>query len=268
MVAGVGPSIAHPLRQVGECARHLCTRWIDPIVAVTRLPQTVASYVTYLADWLRYASLPGSEPMRFRDSYPCLHDRTPSTPYDAHYFYQDIWAFKAIGRAGVECHVDVGSRSIFVGMLTGITKVIFIDIRPLKVDLENLDSRAGTLVDLPFEDRSVRSLSCLHVAEHVGLGRYGDPLDPKGTQKAARELARVLAPGGVLYFSVPVGRPRVCFNAHRIHSPAQILGYFEDLTLIECSGVDDRGRFRERIEPSELAGSSYACGFFELTRRE
>ena len=40
--------------------------------------------------------------------------------------------------------------------------------------------------------------------EHIGLGRYGDPIDPQGTEKAATELQRVLAPGGDLYLSLPI----------------------------------------------------------------
>ncbi len=33
----------------------------------------------------------------------------------------------------------------------------------------------------------------MHVVEHVGLGRYGDPLDPDGDLKAIAELKRVTA---------------------------------------------------------------------------
>lgn len=62
--------------------------------------------------------------------------------------------------------------------------------------------------------------------EHVGLGRYGDSLDPQGSVKAARELVRVLTPGGRLLLSTPVGRERVQFNAHRIFAPATVLSMF------------------------------------------
>ena len=126
----------------------------------------------------------------------------------------------------------------YVGMLTAITQVTFIDIRPLPVTLANFDSRAGSVLALPYADNSIVSLSCLHVAEHVGLGRYGDPLDPEGTKKAARELARVLALSGHLYFSLPIGQPKVCFNAHRIHSPRQILDYFAGLPLVGFAAVN------------------------------
>src|SRR5207253_10606962 len=80
------------------------------------------------------------------------------------------------------------------------------------------------LLSLPFADRSVESLSCLHVAEHVGLGRYGDELDPEGTVKAARELQRVVAPAGRLYFALPVGRPRTEFRSEAHTSELQSLG--------------------------------------------
>lgn len=98
-------------------------------------------------------------------------------------------------------------------------------------------------MQLPFASDPVGSLSFLHVAEHIGLGRYGDPLDPNGTRKACAELARVLTPGSSLYFSLPVGRLKLCFNAHRIHPPDQVLGFFQDLEMIEFSAVTDEWRF-------------------------
>src|SRR2546430_12288402 len=53
-----------------------------------------------------------------------------------------------------------------------------------------------TLFRSPFGDLELSSVSCLHVAEHIGLGRYGDAIDPLGTRKAIGELARVLAVDG------------------------------------------------------------------------
>jgi FkbM family methyltransferase len=119
---------------------------------------------------------------------------------------------------------------------------------------------------MPFEDRSLESVSCLHVAEHIGLGRYGDPLDPFGTRKAATELQRVVAPGGQLLFALPVGRPRVCFNAHRVHSPNDVAAMFPELDLVEFSGVDDRANFRRHRSLDELEGAEYSCGMFRFVR--
>jgi len=77
-----------------------------------------------------------------------------------------------------------------------------------------------------------------------------------------RDVESVLTHGGNLLFSLPVGCPRVCFNAHRIHSPRQIMSCFEGLELIEFSAVDDHGKFRETTDLDEMGQASYACGLF------
>ena len=228
--------------------------------------QHAGKYFSFLSQLYRYERMPGAEKISRRDLYPCLGENTSTTEFDTHYFYQDIWAFRKIKDSGTSEHVDVGSRADFVGFLTAITNVTFIDIRPLEADLENFVCRAGSILSLPYEDGSIPSLSCLHVAEHIGLGRYGDPLDPLGTLKSCRELGRVLAPGGNLYFGLPVGRPRVCFNAHRIHSPDQILSYFRNLELKEFALVDDSGHFTRNADPDRGRTARYGCGLFHFTK--
>lgn len=242
--------------------------WGTPAISFQHIFNSLVLYPRFFHSWYNYEKLPGAEALRLRDAHPCLFDNTTLTslPFGSHYFYQAIWAFKAILRSGTPNHVDVGSEVNFVGLLTSITSVTFVDIRPLIVNLENLSMRKGSILAMPFENDSITSISCLHVAEHIGLGRYGDPLDPAGTQKAIKELTRVLRPGGNLYFSLPVGKAKVCFNAHRIHSPQQILNYFHDLKLIDFSGITDKGEYRERINPEDLANQSYACGLFHFTK--
>jgi hypothetical protein len=235
--------------------------WVRPLVDIRQV-LSIWRYGTFIRDWYSYAHLEGAEPIHFFDTQPCVHDRTKHTGLDRQYFFQDIWAFRKVYASRVEAHVDIASRIEFAGMLAAVTHVTFIDIRPALIELKGFESRKGTIVDLPFLDASVASLSCLHVAEHVGLGRYGDSLDALGTKKAAGELRRVLANGGNLYFSVPIGKPRLCFNAHRIHSSKQILEYFAGLDLIEFSAVDDNGSFQENADPHGFENSRYSCGMF------
>lgn len=220
--------------------------------------------------WLRerraYRALPGAERLRWRDSLPMLTDRLATTPYDAHYLHQDSWAARRVAEHGPSRHVDVGSRVDYVCFLGAIVPVTFVDIRPLEADVENVESVAGSVLEMPFEDRSLESVSCLHVVEHIGLGRYGDPLDPSGSRRAIEELQRVVAPGGQLLLSLPVGRPRVCFNAHRVHDPRDVRALAGELELLEFSGVDDSGAFRRRRTLDELADQSYACGMYLLRR--
>ena len=230
--------------------------------AATVAPGTVR----FLRDRRAYRALPAAEPLRWRDSLPKVGDRLATTPHDSHYLYQDTWAAQRIAASGTRHHVDVGSRVDYVCFLTAFTEVTFVDIRPLEANIEGLHVKAASILELPYADRSLESVSCLHVAEHIGLGRYGDPLDPAGSRKAAAELQRVVAPGGHLLFSSPVGRSRVCFNAHRVHSPQEYREMFGELELVEFAGVDDRGDFRRHRTLEELADQSYACGMYHLVR--
>ena len=222
----------------------------------------ISRIIKFYDSYKKYKQLSNSEELNIFDIDLCISDNVPTTPFDAHYFYQGVWAFSKIKESGIESHVDVGSEIRWVGLLSTITKVTFIDIRPIKTDLIDLKVKKGDILNMPFENNSVDSLSCLHVAEHIGLGRYGDKLDPEGTKKACRELSRILAPNGNLYFSVPIGEQKTYFNAHRVHSPQTIIKYFKDLELIELSAVIDSGRFIKNIEADCLENSHYACGLF------
>jgi hypothetical protein len=201
--------------------------------------------------------------------HPRLDEATPQTPFDPHYFYQDVWAFRRIHAQNPAQHIDIGSRIILVGILSCVVPVEFVDIRPLTAVLPDLSSKAGDVLNLPYPDQSISSLSCLHVVEHVGLGRYGDALDiPDGTRRACAELQRVLAPNGYLYFGLPCGKHNIIeFNAHRVHTVDTILSYFPELELVELSGVTDDAQFIENIAKDILNQQHYGCGLFIFTRK-
>jgi len=223
-------------------------------------------YPRFLADRRAFTALPGAPPLRRSEDLPQLLDRTETTPFEPHYTFQDGWAAREVARLAPERHVDVASRISFPIGLSAFVPVTFVDLRRLEVDLPGLECEVGSVLSLPFADRSLQSLSCLHVAEHIGLGRYGDELDPDGTAKAALELQRVLAPGGTLLVGLPVGRERVEFNAHRVHDPVRVPGLFPELGLDGFAGVDDDGAFHSRLDPADLRGSRWACGLYRLRR--
>jgi SAM-dependent methyltransferase len=168
------------------------------------------------------------------DLYPCLDDKTTMTPVEPIYFYQDSWAAAKIFSYRPSQHVDVGSSVKTIGIISGFVPVTFIDIRPIEVSLPSLTFKAGTVLSLPFDDHSVESVSSLCVIEHIGLGRYGDPLDPRGSEKAIAELIRITKPGGKILFSVPVDKScKIYFNAHRAFTPEYIYANFAGCRLLE-----------------------------------
>ena len=238
-------------------------RWVTPII---RHPiRCWYGFYCLFSDWAQYRALGGVA--KLKDFYPCLGDGTAETGFDPQYFYQAAWAIAAIKNAGPVTHVDVGSDVIFIGMLSSITKVKFVDIRPLNAELDNLECLSGSVLSLPFEDGALESISTLHVIEHVGLGRYGDPIDPFGAEKAGAELVRVLSDDGRLYISVPIGTPRVQFNGLRTFSPAEVLGLFNGLTLEDSALVDNHGKFHRNIDSNSVAfdersGNDFALGCF------
>lgn len=205
------------------------------------------------------------------DCLPCLHDRTEGTGFDRHYVYHTAWAARVLARLRPAVHTDVASSLYFAAMASAFVPVNYYEYRPVDLQLPGLSCGTADLLDLPFADGSVASLSCMHVVEHVGLGRYGDPLDPDADLRAMGELRRVLAPGGNLLFVVPVGRPRVQFNAHRIYSFEQVTTAFGDLALVEFALVPDRANgagIIGRATKEQADRQRYGCGCFWFGRGE
>jgi SAM-dependent methyltransferase len=165
--------------------------------------------------------------------YPCLGDNLPTTPVDPYYFYQDTWAAKKIFTCRPKSVVDVGSTVLYAGIVSQFVPTTFVDIRPPNLQMSGLNVVPGSILNLPFESGSQEFITSLCVIEHIGLGRYGDPIDPDGTRKACAELDRVLAPSGSLVLSVPLGPPCIAFNAHRIFSREQILSYFPSYQVLD-----------------------------------
>jgi SAM-dependent methyltransferase len=241
-------------------------RWSSPFINPLRAARAMRSLVWYVGDYRRYRKMDGAGDVRLVDSMPALHERTAMHELDAHYFYVNSWAMRHLARVKPVLHVDVGSQVLFSALGGAFIPTVFVDYRAFPAGLVGTLPMSADILRLPFRDGSIASLSCLHVAEHIGLGRYGDPLDPRGTERAGAELSRVLAPDGSLYFALPIGRERVDFNAHRVHSGKTIRAFFQDLELVEFSGVDDEGVFHSQLPVDALDGEEYGCGFFWLRR--
>ena len=226
-------------------------------------------YFKNLLQW-RAQARGSSFQLRWRNLNFRSYDRFNSAgELDTHYFLQDIWAARHVAARKPARHVDVGSRiDGFVSHTLISTPVTYVDLRPLSLAVENLSFIQGSILQLPFASGSLESLSCLHVIEHIGLGRYGEPLDSEDYLLALRELSRVLAPGGVLLIGTPVGDEHVCFDAHRVFAPATIRRALAGLELEEFSLIPEGLMEVRRNVPLDVAaGQEYACGLFVFRKR-
>lgn len=189
---------------------------------------------------------------------PCLTDKTEVTPVNPVYFLQDTWAASKIFQLKPEHHYDVGSSVKTIGIISQFVPVTMIDIRPIDIELKNLYFKEGSVLELPFEDNSIESLSSLCVIEHIGLGRYGDPLDPWGSEKAVKELKRVVKSGGIVLFSVPVDeKNKVYFNAHRAFTRDYVLQLFDGFELLE-----EKYQYDRQLYDSYDPGKKFGTGLY------
>lgn len=202
---------------------------------------------------------------------PCLHDRREQSGAIAtEYFAQDLLVAQRVFEAGPALHVDIGSRiDGFVAHVASFRSVRVFDIRPNEARVANIEFVQADLMSPPESMLgSLDSLSCLHTLEHFGLGRYGDPLDPNGSEKGLRGMAALLADDGTFYLSVPIGRARVAFNAHRVFDPlalresaAQARLLVEQIYFIDPKGGIEQWDGSER-QLGAVAERDYTLGVF------
>lgn len=233
----------------------------------------------FTRDYLQFKrmskSMRGQWPLHV--NVPCLADRWRSSgEARGHYFHQDLFVAQRIFDRNPSRHVDVGSRvDGFVAHVASFRAITVLDIRPPPRAVRNIEFLRQDVSELPDSLQGIAdSVSCLHALEHFGLGRYGDPLNASGHVKGLRSVGRLLAPGGILYLSVPIGEQRIEFNGHRVFSIQTVLelAKAENLELLTFSYVDDNGEFHEDAAVgADGRGFStrlrYGCGIFEFSRK-
>lgn len=231
------------------------------------------SYYSFLMDYFTFRKMAKND-NRFAISWvtrhPQLLDKTDETLFDPHYIYHPAWAARILARTKPSRHVDISSTLGFSTIISAFMPVEFYDYRPANIRLDNFHAGKADLLSLPFPDNSIQSLSCMHTIEHIGLGRYGDPIDPLGDIKAIKEIKRVLAQNGNFFFAVPIGKPLICFNAHRIYPYEQVMSYFDGFELKEFSLIPDNGRqigIIKNASREQADNQKYGCGLFWFIKK-
>jgi ubiquinone/menaquinone biosynthesis C-methylase UbiE len=233
----------------------------------------IYSYVIFISDCQKFkdaSKIKDRFKVNWKDRNPQLSDKTNNTSFDAHYIYHPAWAARILAETKPEKHIDISSILNFSTIVSAFFNIEFYDYRPANIKLDNFKTGKADLLSLPFSDNSVKSLSCMHTVEHIGLGRYGDPIDPEGDLKAMGEIKRVMAKNGNLLFVVPIGKQKIAFNAHRIYSFDQIINYFSDFELKEFSLIPDDVMAigiinRASKEQSDI--QNYGCGCFWFIKK-
>lgn len=216
-----------------------------------------------------FNSKDGADRFVFGADYFCLNEASDQIPFDPHYFYHPAWAARVLKTINPQRHVDISSIFSFSGFISAFWNTEYYEFQPISTNLQGLSTGRVDLCALPFESNSITSLSCMHVIEHVGLGRYGDPIDPNGDIKSAKELIRVLAHGGDFLFVTPMAEhARIEYNAHRVYSYDLVVKLFKELEIVEFSIISDDASLGllRHVDPVSLLGQRYACGCFHFRK--
>jgi SAM-dependent methyltransferase len=196
------------------------------------------------------------------DLFPRIFDRTATHSMDPVYFFQDAWCARKIFEAKPDHHYDIASNIKMLSIVSQAIPTTMIDIRPIELQLKGLNFTKADVLNLPFKDGSLKSLSSICVLEHIGLGRYGDVLDQFGSEKAIIEVKRVLEHHGNLYISLPIdSENKIYFNAHRAFTRNYILELFSPLKLIEEKYI-----YGDHLEDSYSPEKGFGTGLYHFKK--
>lgn len=193
-----------------------------------------------------YQSLNQRNNFVINESYmwPVMKDKYAFAGTIGNYFWQDLWAAKLIIKSGTKNHFDIGSRidGFIAHLLAANIDVTMIDVRKFPKEVEHLHTIADDATSLnQIPDESINSISALCSLEHFGLGRYGDTIDPEACFKCFDNIQKKMQKGGQLFLSLPVGKERVEFNAHRVFYAQTVINSFSSLRLKEYSCTTEEG---------------------------
>lgn len=86
-----------------------------------------------------------------------------------------------------------------------------------RVTTDHPDLVTMTVAELDQSPRVYDAGFSISSFEHDGLGRYGDPINPYGDIETMQKTKRVIKKGGLLFLAIPIGKDKLCFNAHRVY---------------------------------------------------
>jgi SAM-dependent methyltransferase len=125
-------------------------------------------------------------------------------------------------------YVDMGGGNSYSTVVPILLRLPSAQI--LSVDVVNHTTQSkygvryvrGDCMNTYLSDESADVVTLISTLEHIGLGRWGDPLDVNGDIKTMREAWRILKLGGHVVLTIPYGYPTVVYNLHRIYDAGRL----------------------------------------------
>lgn len=232
----------------------------------------------YWDDFKKFTHLMGEDSaFPIQANYPCLLDKTDKAGKTTNpYFLQDFYVARKVLINNPQKHVDIGSRiDGFVTHIASSREIEIFDIRPMTSTIPNIIFKQADLMDSSHLPQNYcDSISCLHALEHFGLGRYGDTIDPDGHIKGFQNITTILKPGGIFYFSVPMGIQRIDFNAHRIFGLPYLMDMVsKDYDILSFAYIDDNCELHTNCSLTKNSiecsfDCNHGCAIYELKKKQ
>lgn len=135
--------------------------------------------------------------------------------------YYDVfsyWIIKKINELGNNKKIlDVGGKKITNAILSINNDVIAVVLKDCKDKISKVRYVIHDVsYPLPFEDNTFDVFTSPATLHLIGLGRYGDKLDPNALINFVKELDRVMKKKSDLFLCMPLGKNQLIFNLHYI----------------------------------------------------
>jgi 2-polyprenyl-3-methyl-5-hydroxy-6-metoxy-1,4-benzoquinol methylase len=137
--------------------------------------------------------------------------------------------------------VGCGGTNLPIELANRGHEVYGIDAMPFP-NQQNFTFVQGSLEHIPFDNNFFDIVTAVSTIEHVGLGRYGDPISPDGDKKAVEEIKRVVKPGGKVIVTIPSGKDTICYSKDgvplgRVYSPISLNKLLSGLKILEMEYI-------------------------------
>jgi hypothetical protein len=133
----------------------------------------------------------------------------PANPTETftHYDAFAYWEEKRLGRIGRKLDIlDIGNKKAINALLSAghnVTSIVLADCGDAFSEVRYLVHDVSD--PLPFREHSFDALTSAATLHLIGLGRYGDRINPNALQDLTKELNRVMKPRSHLLLSTQFG---------------------------------------------------------------